>query len=323
MFQSVVRHRPVSIVEIGNWDAPSPPNDAPGTAAFLSGAGYAGATLPTAAHHALVDLADGLHNGLPGVGAVVLRGLPVGTVPPTPDRPTAPVAKDHVSELTLLTAARILGQPVGYLPEHGGDIVQNICPAAADASRQTSTSSRVTLAFHTETAFHPHRPRFLLLLCLRGDDAAHTTLCSIDDILPAMSAETRTILGEPRFHTRADESFGGGSHSSFLEPMRVLSGDPDHPTLVFDEELTEGIDDPAREALAELAAAISAHHTSVVLQQGDLLAVDNHRCVHGRSPFVARFDGTDRWLQRTFVVSDLSPSAGERVGRIINTTFAA
>ena len=28
------------------------------------------------------------------------------------------------------------------------------------------------LMFHTETAFHPHRPRYLLLLCLRGDPAA-------------------------------------------------------------------------------------------------------------------------------------------------------
>jgi L-asparagine oxygenase len=43
--------------------------------------------------------------------------------------------------------------------------------------------------------------------------------------------------------------------------------------------------------------------------------------VHGRSPFDARFDGTDRWLQRAFVVEQLEPSAGERRGRIITTTF--
>ena len=38
--------------------------------------------------------------------------------------------------------------------------------------------------------------------------------------------------------------------------------------------------------------------------------------------FLARFDGTDRWLQRTFVVTTLAPSAGERDGRIITTSFA-
>jgi L-asparagine oxygenase len=49
--------------------------------------------------------------------------------------------------------------------------------------------------------------------------------------------------------------------------------------------------------------------------------VDNQVAVHGRSPFRARFDGTDRWLQRTFVVPDLAASAADRTGRIITTRF--
>jgi L-asparagine oxygenase len=61
--------------------------------------------------------------------------------------------------------------------------------------------------------------------------------------------------------------------------------------------------------------------TSVVLEPGDLLVVDNNVAVHGRSPFTPRFDGYDRWLQRSFVVTDLAPSAGQRVGRVITTEF--
>ena len=38
--------------------------------------------------------------------------------------------------------------------------------------------------------------------------------------------------------------------------------------------------------------AVRAHATAVVLEAGDLLVIDNHRVVHGRSPFHARFDGT-------------------------------
>jgi L-asparagine oxygenase len=45
--------------------------------------------------------------------------------------------------------------------------------------------------------------------------------------------------------------------------------------------------------------------------------------VHGRSPFTPRFDGSDRWLQRTFVVSDHTAADGERAGRIIGTRFLA
>ena len=254
-------------------------------------------------------------------GALLLRHAPTGSVPATPATPTSPTVKDLRSEQTLLAIARTLGEPVGYLPEHGGSIVQNLVPTEADVGRQTSTSSGVDLAFHTETAFHPHKPRFLVLLCLKGDPAASTTLCSIDDILPGLDARQRQVLAEPRFHTRADESFGGGVDARFLPPMRVLTGDPDHPTLTFDAELTTGLDDEAQAALDALTALVEAHHTSLVLEAGDLLVVDNHRCVHGRSPFAARFDGTDRWLQRSFVVADLSASADDRVGRIITTTF--
>ncbi len=70
-----------------------------------------------------------------------------------------------------------------------------------------------------------------------------------------------------------------------------------------------------------LGEATSACHTSVALEAGDLLVVDNTVAVHGRTPFTARFDGTDRWLQRSFVVSDLAPSAADRRGRVITTHF--
>jgi L-asparagine oxygenase len=60
----------------------------------------------------------------------------------------------------------------------------------------------------------------------------------------------------------------------------------------------------------------------VTLRAGDLLVIDNAVAVHGRSSFPARFDGTDRWIQRTFVVPDLAASASERQGRIITTRFA-
>jgi L-asparagine oxygenase len=75
--------------------------------------------------------------------------------------------------------------------------------------------------------------------------------------------------------------------------------------------------------LNELTNAIARRHTAVVLEPGDLLVIDNSVAVHGRSPFTPRFDGTDRWLQRTFVVADLSASAGERDGRVITTRFGA
>lgn len=256
-------------------------------------------------------------------GAVVLRHVPTGDVPATPPSPTSPTGKDLRSELSLLAVARMLGEPIGYAPEHGGSIVQNLVPTPDAVGRQTSTSSGVDLAFHTETAFHPHLPRYLLLLCLRGDPAASTTLASVEDLLPGLSPEAVDALRRPIFRTAADESFGGSPDAPVGPARPVLGGTDALPTLCWDEELTSSEDPAGAAALEQLAAAAATRHRSLVLEAGDLLVVDNRRCVHGRSPFQARFDGTDRWLQRTFVVPSLAPSALERTGRVVTTSFAA
>lgn len=103
--------------------------------------------------------------------------------------------------------------------------------------------------------------------------------------------------------------------------MAVLSGDGAAIRFVFDEELMMGTDPEASEALIELAAAVQHAAVSIVLDDGDLIVIDNHVTVHGRTPFPARYDGADRWLQRSFVVDDLAPSAERRIGRIITTRF--
>lgn len=286
---------------------------------FWRAVGRAGRALPPEVHDALVDFADQGHPS----GALVVRGLPVGAVPATPASPRAATAKDHVSELVLLAAARRLGQPVGYAPEHGGELVQNLVPTAGAAGAQTSTSSAVMLEFHTEAAFHPHKPRFLLLLGLRADPfgEARTLLCSIDAVVDRLSLGARAVLAQPRFRTSADESYTGGRSGRLGRPVPVLSGDPARPTLTFDADLMTGTDDEAVAALEELRRLVHANHLGVALGAGDLLVVDNHAAVHGRSPFRARYDGTDRWLQRSFVVADLDPSAGERRGRVVTTRF--
>jgi alpha-ketoglutarate-dependent taurine dioxygenase len=244
----------------------------------------------------------------------------VGELPATPAEPTDPTTKEYTSEFTLLTLARRLGHPVGYLPEHGGEIVQNLVPTRRGADHQTSTSSAVTLDMHTETAFHPFLPRYLVLLCLRGDPEAATTYVSIEELAPTLPPEVRAVLREPRFRCGVDESFGEPD----AEPAPaapVLWGTDERPCWTFDEDLTFGLDADARAALAELRAELAGFERSVVLEAGDLLVLDNTKVVHGRTPFRPRFDGSDRWLQRTFVVADLAPSATQRRGRIIATTF--
>ncbi len=288
-------------------------------AAFTRAAGHAGRLLPADVHDALIDFVDEGNDA----GALLIRGVPVGDLPPTPAFPSSAEKSNRISEFALLTVGRRLGQPVGYAPEHGGDLVQNISPVARDAERQVSTSSKSTLAFHTEAAFHPHRPRYLLLLCLKGDPAAATTLCSVRALTDALSARDRAVLASARFTTAADESYVGGPSSKRSLPRAILTGDLARPKLWLDADLMRGTDDEAQGALERLSALASEQATGVILEAGDLLVIDNDVAVHGRSPFQPRFDGTDRWLQRTFVIADHTAADGEREGRIVSTRFLA
>jgi L-asparagine oxygenase len=320
MTATITHARPTAIaIEAGSWPTFDVPTIAVGSEPFVRAAGHAARRLPAGIHDALVDFANAPHQA----GALLLRGVPIGALPPTPPTPTTPASKDSVSEFNLLAVARRLGQPVGYEPEHGGELIQNIVPTMAAVDRQVSTSSKVELMFHTEAAFHPHRPRYLLLLCLRGDASAHTTLSSIFEVLPQLPDDVVDTLFQPRFRTAVDESYLHGRCNVLGAPMAVLSGDRARPAMVFDADLMVGIDEAADDAIGILGRATAACHTSVALEAGDLLVVDNSVAVHGRSPFAPRFDGTDRWLQRTFVVADLQPSAADREGRVITTRFGA
>ncbi len=294
--------------------------DDPDAAAFVRAAGHAGRLLPADVHDALVDFADGSNEA----GALVIHGVPVGDLPSTPPTPTSVNKSDRVSEFALLTVARRLGQPVGYAPEHGGALVQNISPVESDAHRQLSTSSRSTLAFHTEAAFHPHRPRFLLLLCLRGDPSAATTLCSVQ--CPARRVEPAGAGGprDPAFHDDVGRVLCRGPRPRVARcPAR---SSPATRRIRSSGSMPTSCGVPTtrrRQALERLSELASEQATGVVLEAGDLLVVDNDIAVHGRTPFQPRFDGTDRWLQRTFVVTDHTAADGERDGRIIRTRFLA
>src|SRR3954454_20153879 len=91
-------HATPEIIESASWPAFDVPDLPVADERFVSAAGHAARRLPALVHDALVDFAD----AAPQSGALVLRGVPVGTLPDTPDSPTAPADKDMVSEFSLM-----------------------------------------------------------------------------------------------------------------------------------------------------------------------------------------------------------------------------
>lgn len=254
-------------------------------------------------------------------GALLLQGVDLGPTPATPLQHD-PTRSWGAAELALVEVASELGHAIGYEPELGGALVQDLFPIRGNERRQVSTSSSTTLAWHTETAFHPDCPHYLLLSCRRGEPGAYTLLASSHDAVEQLDREALQILAQPRFHTRPDESFlAPGSVGAFGPEMAVINAMGGSWKFTYDQQLMEGLDPEAEQALQQLQRAIDQVTQRIELVAGDLLVIDNHVAVHGRSPFTARFDGTDRWLQRTFVVDDLASITGEVVDNIITTRF--
>lgn len=246
-------------------------------------------------------------------GSLLVRGLPVdpAAVPPTPlVRGSAQrTATVPASLLMLLTNA--LGFPIAYRPEKSGAMVHDVIPVPGSERFQGNEGS-VLLNFHNENAFHPHRPDYVLLLCLRADHdrVAGLRTASIRQVYDLLPDQTRAALFRREFVTAPPPSFGQLDTES--EPHAVLTGAEDDPDVLVDFAATEPLTPAAREAMAVLRELFAEHADTHHLVPGDLAVVDNRVTVHGRTAFLPRYDGCDRWLQRTFATQDLRRSRRER-----------
>lgn len=263
-------------------------------------------------------------------GILLLRGLPIDPglyhVHTPPNAQRSDEKTTYVSERCLAMIGSRLGHLVSYIQEKNGDLFQNLAPVKSQEKIQSSGGSKTRLQFHRETVFHPYAPEYLLLFCLRPDHdrVAETTYASITHALPLVSEAHRNILFQPFYRTGIDYSFGNVQTIKGNGPvLPVLYGNRNDPFLNYDEDLMSAMTPEAETALEALKDAVAQVYRGIKLNVGDLLCIDNRRTVHGRSSFAPRYDGFDRWLQRSFVVRDLGKSAGDRYPgeRIIRTVF--
>jgi len=216
----------------------------------------------------------------------------------------------------LLAYAEKYGTPVGYDRERNGALVQNVFPDRKEAKAQISSSSSVVLKGPTETAFHPYKPDWLLLACVRGDRKAETIYATLDDVLYELDEATTWELRQPDFVTTIDKSFRtkGEPDKEFVVRPLVGSGDW---VLTYDADLMRPLTDGATKAFGKLGAAIKKRTRKVVLEAGDILVINNRTTVHGRNSFKARYDGSDRWLKRILVRETMPPPRKVRDGVIL------
>lgn len=273
-------------------------------------------------------------------GALLLSGLRVDDdrLGPTPShwyQPPDVVSPALREEIAFALLAQLLGDPFGYATLHNGLLIHNIIPIKGYEREQIAFGSEEVLEWHTEEAFHPYRSAYTALMALRNPYGAPTTYADVADL--EIDAADRAILRQPLFETRPS-----GSHSrlrnNFTELARedgqalarksfqdveeihhnpvvqsILFGDEDRPYLCVDPDCMTPVDEAAAGALRRLCTEVNRKIQDVTLAPGDILFMDNYQAIHGRRPFKARFDGTDRWLKRMNIARDLRPSRARRL----------
>lgn len=238
-------------------------------------------------------------------------------------------------EILLVLFGSLLGEVIGWATQQDGLIIHDVLPIKGDENEQISTGSQQTIWWHNEDAFHPYRGDYVALMCLRNHENVPTTLASIHDV--KLSPSHVKILFEKRFVIRPDESHAEKNRSDRQQPLgngdeliedayeqirrmhqepqklAILYGDPRCPYIRIDPFFMDPLaDDEAQSALNALIRSMDHCLMEIVLQPGDFLFLDNYRAVHGRKPFRAKYDGTDRWLKRVNITRDLRKSRDAR-----------
>lgn len=247
-------------------------------------------------------------------GVLIVRNLPVDepALPPTPTVAESVERAATVPAAIAVLVSSLLGEVAAYRDEKSGALVQNVVPVPGREESQSNAGS-TPLELHVENAFHPHRPDYVGLLCLRAahTEDAGTLVSSVRRTLRLLPAETVGVLREQRFTTVPPPSFSGGDAGG---AHAVLTGDPADPDVKVDFHATAPNDDQAKVALEELREAFLEAAATLVLRPGEMAFVDNRLAIHGRTAYAPRYDGRDRWLHRTFVHLDHRRTRGHRPG---------
>jgi len=254
------------------------------------------------------------------MGVQLFKNVKIGDVPCTPAQPYYNSPALEEARKTLLVEGLSLGYPISFAQEQGGALIQNIIPVHKTEYEQISTSSKVQLALHTETAFHPYKPDHVMLLCLRGDPTAVTTYANVEDIVSQLSNEILQYLQDPAYTTSVDKSFKLPGKKYRQTTLQILKKIGSEYNMTYDEDLMKPTNILASMAIDKFAEAVSKCVQEIVLETGDLLVIDNNKTIHGRKPFQPKYDGTDRWVQRMLVRKQLPPPS-EIQGHIIITDF--
>ncbi len=171
-----------------------------------------------------------------------------------------------------------------------GGVTRLPVPHRDPQTRQVrSPSPEHPFGLHAELATSAvRRPHLLWLYCVvPAGSGGETTLCDGAELYARLSPQSRAVFG-PSARVRHTgrppvPPLARSSYATSPAFANALVGRPSYAALCRSVTLADGAPIP-RAAWEEAKAAADALTVAVRWRSGDLLMVDNHRCMHGRRP---------------------------------------
>lgn len=287
-------------------------SDAPDSLASLT------ATAVQSLPSSLIRLGEQVATQRPGCSGWLIRGLPIREkeLGPTPGSWRERSGQATPEECALLLVGQTMGSVFAWADQQGGATVHDIVPAAGEEESLLSSSSTKEMSLHTEDAFFAERADLILLLCLRNPSRAPTYITDIRQV--TLTEDEFRLVRSHRYYFKPDDSHDGCGpkfdscgfpvvQTDLLHddgPSALVSGEGAEQRIRFDSDYIDAPQDKvALDAAKALDRALHRARTETLLRPGELLIIDNDRCVHGRGGFEASLDGCDRWLKRISVTT--------------------
>ena len=270
------------------------------------------------------DLSQGLMSpldkfvaGEPG-HAVVLVSTPDprGEVGPTP-LDHMPQSKNilHLPDLRRGVLVGAMGlHGYGYTSQQEGVLFNNMIVAESSRGLPNVASGVGGLDMHTEDCSYSEgytggiSPDVLGLHYLRNTERVTTPIAVPD--LSALPSNVRDTMWEERFLIPTSVAHGGDANDSHNR-VALLYGDPAKPSLRFNVQQMLSIrdrqDSTALNTIEALAAHAGERATTLVMEPGDMLWLNNRQALHAKGPHVYEEPpGKGRWQRRLAMVHDLA-----------------
>lgn len=236
------------------------------------------------------------------VDILVIKDIPIDVTDSTPVDIFLPeYKKGRLSENILLLLSSELGTPFAIDSENNGNMIHNIYPVREYSETQSSKSSKSFLTAHTELSCLERPPDYLILLGLRESHyEVVTPVIKLDELLSYLDEKEKSLLTKPLFITRIDESMRSEDlRNSTTKKFSIMKHDENGTNLWrYDVEYVEGTDKASKALVAKIRLIHETLFRDVIIAAGEVVIVKNAKVAHGRKPFPALYDGTDRWIQR-------------------------